>query len=232
MASSSSRIQPPRAEQGFWAALEGVRTKLDRKELRELALGLAFFRYLSEAFAARRAWLVRESHNPRSFYFCLHEGHRRAMLERAEVYRSAKVVWIPPAARWERLRAALRHPNLGRTIDAAIISFEQDNPELAGLLPRDYARPELGREALVTLMENVERIGAGEGNVAEALSRLCAGFVPRRPALSLVPPAHERTPLPPFARLLERLDGLDGQVRELDRLIEQSQALRARSGRA
>jgi hypothetical protein len=132
---------------------------------------------------------------------------------------------VPPAARWERIRAAVSRPNLGRTIDAAIISLERDNPRLVGLFPRDYARPEL-REALSALVETVDSVGVSGNSSEPSLSQLSEDFTGgyRSPFALVSPPAGDRER---FSGLLNRLDD---QLKALDHQLKQSQAFRARNG--
>jgi len=232
MRSSSPSAARARRAPDFFSFLEGLTIQVEAQELRQLALGLVYFRYLSEAFAERWAEIERETHNPRSLLFCLREEQRIAMLERASSYRSKKVIWVPPAARWARLKEVASRPNgnVGRAVDAAIITFERDNPALQGFFPRDYARPELGREALLRLIEEISRVGEGEERPALALSRLCEGFRGGTGRLALVPPPPQvrDEPAHRFANVLDRLDA---QLKELDHQLQESQAFRARAGR-
>jgi len=225
MAPSKTSASHAHAEPGFWARLAQLGTNIDPGELRQLALGLVFFRHISEAFAERRHQLERETRNPRSLYFCLHQEQRRAMLERPAAYLSVKVLWVPPPARWERIREAVGRPTLGRTIDAAVISLERDNPRLGGLFPRDYARPEL-REALSALVQTVDALGVAGDSSEPSLTQLSEDFTGgHRSSLAVVPPpAADREP---FSGLLNRLDD---QLKALDHQLQQSQAFRARNG--
>jgi type I restriction enzyme M protein len=228
--------QLQRAERGFWASIEHVHTNVAPAELRQLVLGLVFLRYLSELFEAKRAGLLSETRDPRSVYFRIGAEQREALLERQELYCSAKVCFVPQQARWARLRAAASQLNIGRLVDAAVLSIEKANPHLTNVFPRDYARPELGREALIELLSLVGQVGKGaEGWLAsDVLKVICEGF-----ASTFVAAANQNTvvplqasgdlraerPHPPFSKLLERLDD---QLQQLDRLLKESQQLRGK----
>lgn len=228
--------QLQRAERGFWASIDRIRTSVAAAELRQLVLGLVFLRYLSELFEEKRAWLLSETRDARSVYFCTEAEQRESLLERREIYYSAKVAFVPKQARWARLRSAASQLNIGRLIDAAIISIEKENPHLTDVFPRDYARPQLGREALIELLAIVGQVGEdAEGwHASDALKVICEGF-----ASTFIAAANQNTvvplrasgelrterPSPPFSKLLERLDD---QLKQLDRLLKESQQLRGK----
>jgi hypothetical protein len=166
-------------EREFWSGIDSLMPGVDRGEFRRCVLGLIFLRYLDESFADRRAWLERESRDARSVYFSLDE-ERHQILGRPDAYHAAGVAFIVPAARWERLHrmAAADNPgNLGRAIDAMVISVVKRNPRLEGVFPEDYSRPELSRSALASAVLAVSTLD-----------------VPSTPANTLTPP-----PLPPPA---------------------------------
>src|SRR3954471_19654001 len=147
-------------ERDFWAEIDALQPGIDRGEFRRRVLGLIFLRYLDESFAERRAWLERESRDARSVYFSLDED-RHQILSRPDAYHAAGIAFIVPAARWERLHhlAAVPEPgNLGRAIDAMMISVVKRNPRLEGVFPEDYSRPELSRTALAHAVVAVSRI--------------------------------------------------------------------------
>jgi type I restriction-modification system DNA methylase subunit len=232
---------PPRSlraqhiEREFWEAIERVRTQLEPDTLKQMALGLAFLRYLSELFTRRRSSLLEGMQDTRSVFFCATEGQREALLERREFYESAHVTFVPKEARWARLRSASRQSNLRHLIDTAVAVLAKENPNLAGAFPRNYARPELKRNTLLELMSIVDQAGdEGDSRPSEALKVICDGFAPlhlvtsaERPLISLQvdPAAQFGRDGPPFNELLTRLDG---QLKELDRLVKHSQQLRTK----
>jgi len=204
----------------FFTWLEQLPTRVEPGELRQLALGLVYFRGLSESFTERLAGLELETREP----------------ERVAIGQGREAIWVPPLARWVRLQEAAARPtgNLGRAVDAAIITFERDNPTFHGFLPRDYARPELGRKALARLIEGVSSVGQGEERPVLALARLCHGFhgfhgfqeAGLRPSRGGL--AGRAVPTPRLDRVLARLGA---QVDALERQLQAGRAFRLRQGR-
>ena len=64
------------------------------------------------------------------------------------MYRAASTFWVPKGARWSRLKASAPQPTIGTLVDDAMAPIERDNPSLNGVLPKDYARPDLDKQRL------------------------------------------------------------------------------------
>ncbi len=70
-------------------------------------------------------------------------------LDPADVLRAAaEWVWVPPEARWSRLQASAKQPEIRRLIDDAMGAIERENPSLKGVLSKDYSRPSLDKQRL------------------------------------------------------------------------------------
>ena len=94
--------------------------------------------------------------------------------EDPDEYRAENVFWVPPEARWSGLQDAARLPDIGEMLDDAMHAIERDNPALVGVLPKDYARPELDKVRLGQLIDMVGNIRVGD---AEARSKDVLGRV-------------------------------------------------------
>jgi len=136
-------------ESQLWAAADALRNNMDPAEYKHVVLGLIFLKYISDAFEERHAAL-------------LAERDQGADPEDPDEYRAANVFWVPPEARWSRLRAEARQPTIGVTIDDALSAIERDNPSLKGVLDRNYARPNLDKTRLGQLIDLVGNIGLGD----------------------------------------------------------------------
>ncbi|MDZ7372272.1 MAG: type I restriction-modification system subunit M, partial [candidate division KSB1 bacterium] len=77
-------------------------------------------------------------------------------------YRAVNVFWVPPEARWSRLKANARQSDIGRLVDDAMAAIERDNPALKGVLPKDYARPALDKTRLGQLIDLISNIQVGD----------------------------------------------------------------------
>lgn len=216
----------------FWTRASTVTGELPGPDARQLTLGLLHLRRLWELFDRRRKAIAAESHDPRSVHFTVSETDRAQLLERQELYRASKVAWIPRAARWPTLRAYAGQPNLGRLIDAGIHALEHENPPLAGTLPRAYGALHVRQSVIVELIALVERTITTHPDPvgwADALLRACPDF-PKSSTLGDSAEARMRTlrslsSQAPYGKLLDRLDD---QLRELDKLIDESRRSRTR----
>ncbi len=148
-------------EAELWRMANALRGSMDAAEYKHVVLGLIFLKYVSDAFEERRAELEAET-------------SQGADPEDPDEYRAGNVFWAPPEARWAHLAAQARQPAIGRLVDDAMAGVERDNPALAGVLPRDYARPALDKQRLGQLVDLVGEIELGD---ADARSRDVLGRV-------------------------------------------------------
>ncbi|MBW1800421.1 MAG: N-6 DNA methylase, partial [Deltaproteobacteria bacterium] len=65
-------------------------------------------------------------------------------------------------ARWEKLLAGAKQPDIGKLVDDAMVEIEKENPSLKGVLPKDYARPSLDKHRLGELLDIIGKIGLGD----------------------------------------------------------------------
>jgi hypothetical protein len=199
---------------------------------------LVFLRYLDESYSDRRTWLERESRDALSVYFSLDE-ERAQLLARPDAYQAAGIAFIVPAARWERLQrqASAADPgNLGKAIDAILITVVRHNPRLEGVFPDDYSDPALSRPALSAAILSISRIAVPPApptfqvdryidevrTPADALALICQGFLAE--ASSATEPVTNRlrvrTPPPGTApEYTQSIARLDHQLRELRRIL-------------
>ena len=148
-------------ESELWGMADALRGSMDASEYKHVVLGLIFLKYISDAFEERHAQLAAEEA----------EG---ADPEDPDEYRAENIFWVPPEARWAGLQDAARQPDIGEMLDDAMDAIERDNPALAGVLPKDYARPELDKVRLGQLIDMVGNIRVGD---AEARSKDVLGRV-------------------------------------------------------
>ncbi len=119
-------------ERTLWAAADKLRSNMDAAEYKHVVLGLIFLKYISDAFdelyqglKAREA----EGYNP----------------EDKDEYLAENVFWVPKEARWSHLQDNARQATIGKIIDDAMDLIERDNASLKGVLPKEYARPDLDK---------------------------------------------------------------------------------------
>jgi type I restriction enzyme M protein len=143
----------------LWAAADKLRSNMDAAEYKHIVLGLIFLKYVSDAFAERRAELARRFADPNDEYFIADEELRARDLEERDYYTEANVFWVPESARWERIRDQAKLPNLGKIIDDALVSIEDENPRLKGILDKRFARTQLEPGKLGELIDLISTIG-------------------------------------------------------------------------
>ena len=84
------------------------------------------------------------------------------------------VFWVPREVRWEHLQANARQPEIGKLIDDAMVAIERENPQLKGVLSKDYARPTIDKTQLGEPIDLIGTITMGE---AESRSKDIPGRV-------------------------------------------------------
>ena len=124
----------------LWVASDKLRSNMDAAEYKHVVLRLIFLKYVSDAFAERRAELERRFADPADEYFIEDAEMRVNDLEERDYYLEANVFWVPEGARWERIRDQAKQPNLGKIIDDALTEIENENPRLKAILDKRFAR--------------------------------------------------------------------------------------------
>ena len=134
-------------EQQLFKAADKLRKNIDAAEYKHVVLGLVFLRYISDAFQELYDKLVAGKGE--------YEG---ANPEDKDEYLAQNVFYVPAKARWDFLQARAKNPSIGEDLDAAMDLIEKDNPELKGILPKVYARPNLDKSALGGLIDLIGNV--------------------------------------------------------------------------
>lgn len=136
-------------EATLWAAADKLRNNMDAAEYKHVVLGLIFLKYISDAFEERHEQLKSQAA----------EG---ADPEDRDEYRADNIFWVPKEARWPHLQANAKQPTIGKLVDDAMVAVERDNPNLKGVLPKEFARPGLDKTRLGELIDLIGKVGLGE----------------------------------------------------------------------
>ncbi len=136
-------------EAKLWQMADALRGSMDAAEYKHVVLGLIFLKYISDAFEEIHGRLEAEK-------------AQGADPEDPDEYRAQNIFWVPPEARWTHLKNQARQPTVGRTVDDAMEGIERDNPQLKGVLPKDYARPSLDKTRLGQLIDLISNIQVGD----------------------------------------------------------------------
>lgn len=155
-------------KKALWATADKLRSNMDAAEYKHIVLGLIFLKYISDSFAEHRANLEKRFADPKDEYFVESEADRKTDLEERDYYTEANVFWVPAEARWETIRSKAKQPNIGKTIDDALVLIETENPRLKNLLDKRFARTQLEPGKLGELIDEVSKIGlTGNGHKAK-----------------------------------------------------------------
>ena len=137
-------------EEKIWKAADVLRGNLKAAEYEGVVLGLIFLKYISDCFETKYQALLNEP---------------LADPEDKDEYMADNVFFVPKDARWSVISADAHQPSIGVTIDNAMRLIEQENPRLKGILPKNFARPELDKRRLgdvVDLFTNIQMHAAGD----------------------------------------------------------------------
>jgi len=137
-------------EQLLWAAADKLRKNIDAAEYKHYVLGLLFLKYVADAFEELHTKILNK------------EGeHAYDEPEDKLVYSSKYVFFVPPNSRWSYLVARAKLPTIGEDVDTAMDLIEKDNPKLRGVLPKQFARPQLDKMILGELIDVINNINIG-----------------------------------------------------------------------
>ena len=131
-------------EKEIWKAADLLRGNLDASEYKSVVLGLIFLKYISDKFETKYQELVNNG-----------EGFE----EDRDEYMADNIFFVPQEARWSVVAKAAHTPEIGTIIDNAMRLIEKENPRLKGILPKNFARPELDKRRLgdvVDLFTNIQ----------------------------------------------------------------------------
>ena len=137
-------------EEKIWRAADKLRGNLDASEYKSVVLGLIFLKYISDKFDKKYQELLEDEY---------------ADAEDKDEYEAEGIFFVPEVARWAVIKEAAHTPQIGVVIDDALQAIEDENLSLKGVLPNNYARPELDKRRLgdvVDLFTNITMHTSGD----------------------------------------------------------------------
>ena len=150
----------------LWRMADTLRGSMDAAEYKHVVLPLIFLKYISDAFE--------ELHE-----ILLSQADDGADPEEPDEYKAKNVFWVPAEARWSRIQSRAKQEDIGKTIDDAMTTIENDNPALRGVLPKDFGRDAVDKERLgdvVNLVSNIN-VGTEEARSTDVLGRVYEYFL-------------------------------------------------------
>ncbi len=136
-------------EKNLFKAADKLRKNIDAAEYKNVALGLVFLKYISDSFEELYQKLVdkkSEGANP----------------EDIDEYRAVNVFYVPQEARWSYLYGRAKLSTIGEDLDKAMEAIEKLNPDLKGILPKVFARPNLDKASLGGLIDLIGDVSLGD----------------------------------------------------------------------
>ncbi|MDI9472039.1 MAG: class I SAM-dependent DNA methyltransferase [Bacillota bacterium] len=131
-------------EKEIFKAADKLRGNIDAAEYKNVVLGLIFLKYISDSFEEKYKELLEEG-----------DGFE----EDRDEYLAENIFFVPEEARWDFIAKQATTPEIGQVIDKAMIAIEEENDRLKGILPKNFARPELDKRRLgevVDLFNNLK----------------------------------------------------------------------------
>ena len=136
-------------EEKIWKAADVLRGNLSASQYKGVVLGLIFLKYISDCFEIKYQELLKDEY---------------ADEEDKDEYMADNIFFVPAEARWSKISEAAHTSVIGIVIDNAFLAIERENERLKGILPGNYARPELDKGRLgevVDIFTNIEMATAG-----------------------------------------------------------------------
>ena len=134
-------------ENKLWEAACVLWGHIPTTEYRQIIIGLIFLRYISNAFDKKYQELVEEG-----------DGFE----DDRDAYMMDNIFFVPEEARWNIISANAHSPEIGIVIDKAMRAIEAENKTLKGVLPKNFANPELDKRVLGEVVDIFTNIDMGD----------------------------------------------------------------------
>jgi type I restriction enzyme M protein len=142
----------------LWTAADKLRGNVDPSDYKHIVLGLIFLKYVSDAFYQTKKKNEFQVSDVSSPYYLENEEARKFYLEQKDPYLKEGVFYVPEKARWDYMLQNSSQPNFGRLLDEAMEALEEENPQLKGILPKEYSRVLIDNHVLVELVNLFSKI--------------------------------------------------------------------------
>ena len=144
----------------LWKSADKLRNQMDAAEYKHIVLGLIFLKYISDTFDIQKKKITQMVSDPKSDFFISDDPKvYEKELDDRDYYTQDNVFWVPKKARWEKLRAQAKQPDIGSIIDNAMVEIENENRSLQGKLDKRFGRTELEDGKFGELIDLISEIG-------------------------------------------------------------------------
>lgn len=185
-------------EEKLWGMADKLRGSMDASEYKHVVLGLLFLKYVSDSFEELHAELQEEAW---------------ADPEDKDEYVAENIFWVPKKARWSYIKENAKKPEIGQMIDDAMVAIEAENESLRGVLPKNYARPDLDKTRLGETVDMFSfPVGNKESKTQDVLGRVYEYFLGKFAAAEGKSGGEFYTPLSIVRLLVEMLEPYQGRI--------------------
>lgn len=187
-------------EDALWQAADQLRGSMDASQYRNVVLGLIFLKYVSDSFNEKYESLINSDYPEDA--------------EDRDMYTAENIFWLPKEARWDVIAAAAKTPEVGETIDKAMEAIERENDQIKGVLPKNYASPDLDKLRLggvIDLISNI-KVGDEESRKNDVLGRVYEYFLSNFAAKEGKNGGEFYTPRSIVRTLVEMLEPYKGRI--------------------
>lgn len=125
-------------EKDIWNAADKLRGNVDASEYKHVILGLIFLKYISDSFEEKYDELLNEG---------------AGFEEEKDEYLAHNIFFVPEKSRWSYIAKHSKNQEIGQVIDNAMVEIEKENNRLKGILPKNFARPELDKRRLGEIVD-------------------------------------------------------------------------------
>ena len=141
-------------EKQIWDAACVLWGHIPAAEYRKVIIGLVFLRYVSSAFERRYQELVEDG-----------DGFE----DDPDAYMMDNIFFVPEEARWQTISNSAHTPEIGKIIDTAMRAIESENKSLRGVLPTNYANPDLDKQVLGDVVDIFTNMDMGDAEESQDL---------------------------------------------------------------
>lgn len=150
-------------ENKLWEMADKLRGNIQPSDYKDVILGLIFLKYISDSFEEKYNELIAAG-----------DGFE----EDRDAYIEDNVFFVPTIARWEFINKNAKQSRIGQIIDEAMIAIEKENQNLKGVLPKNYARPDLDKTKLGELIDLFSfNLGSKSAKAQDVLGRVYEYFL-------------------------------------------------------
>lgn len=196
----AKKTEELKIEDTLWAAADQLRGSMDASQYRNVVLGLIFLKYVSDSFEEKHTELLNSDYPEDA--------------EDRDMYTAENIFWLPKEARWEIIASAAKTPDIGMTIDTAMATLERENQQMKGVLPQNYASPDLDKSSLGSVIDLISNIKVGDADSRknDVLGRVYEYFLSKFAASEGKGGGEFYTPRSIVRTLVEMLEPYKGRI--------------------